>query len=126
MAPQDKSSLGELEQAVMNVLWDGSPLPTRGVHDLVGRPRGLAYTTILTILQRLHRKGFASRIEAGRGHVYSAALTRDDFAERQGRRLAATLLDLGETGLAAFLVEARKLDPAAVASLRRRLEKDAP
>lgn len=118
---RDISHPGELEAAVLEALWTGAELSTPAVHERVGIPRGLAYTTILTVLQRLHKKGLVKRREDLRAHVYSPALSREDFARRRGHDLATALSGLGEAGLAAFLAEAERLDPAAVESLRAKL-----
>lgn len=68
--------LGQLEAAVMEVLWaaDG-PLPVRGVLEAMSE-RSLAYTTIMTVLDNLHRKGFVERVKHGRAYHYQPALTR--------------------------------------------------
>jgi predicted transcriptional regulator len=118
---RDNAHPGELEAAVLDALWAGEELSTPAVHERVGLPRGLAYTTILTVLQRLHRKGLVRRREDGRAHVYAPALSRDDFARRRGHDLATALSGLGEAGMAAFLAEAERLDPAAVEVLRAKL-----
>ncbi|NJD64239.1 MAG: BlaI/MecI/CopY family transcriptional regulator [Chloroflexi bacterium] len=118
---RDLSHPGELEAAVMEALWSEPGLSTPAVHERVGVPRGLAYTTILTVLQRLYKKGLLQRREAGRAHVYSPALSREDFARRRGHDLAAVLGGLGEAGMAAFLAEAERVDPAAFEVLRSKL-----
>ena len=61
---------GELEQQVLSVLWAaGEPMVPREVLDeLVDPP---AYTTVMTILQRLHHKGVASRVRRGRAFAYA-------------------------------------------------------
>lgn len=87
----------------------------------MGKPRGLAYTTVLTILQRLHKKGFADRREEGRAHVYFAAVSREDFSRRRGQSLATTLAGLGEAGMAGFLAEAERIDPQVLELLRGKL-----
>lgn len=112
---------GDLEAAVLDALWDQGELSTPSVHEVVGVPRGLAYTTILTILQRLHKKGLLVRRGGGRSHLYSPALTREQFAERRGESLAAALVDVGAAGVGAFLSEMRRLDPEAAARLRKEL-----
>lgn len=115
------AQLGDLEAAVLDALWSGGEQSTPALHERVGLPRNLAYTTILTVLQRLHKKGFAERREEGRAHVYSAALTREEFARRRGEGLAVSLSALGEAGLVAFLAETERIDPAAFDALRARL-----
>jgi predicted transcriptional regulator len=117
----DGSQLGELEGAVLDALWDAGELATPAVHEKVGLPRKLAYTTILTVLQRLNKKGLAGRREEGRAHVYFAALSREEFARKRGEGLAMALSALGEAGMAAFLAEAERVDPAVFEVLRAKL-----
>src|SRR5919205_1508617 len=71
--------VGELENAVMAVLWanpDGTT--ARGVLEALPGPE-LAVTTVLTVLDRLGRKGLVRREPEGRGHRYFAAQSRVDF-----------------------------------------------
>lgn len=121
-ATTNVEGLGELERPVMEVLWERGPLSTPEVHEAIGLPRGLAYTTILTTLQRLHKKGLLERVDAGRGHRYAPTQTREAFIAARAQQLASRLVQLGDPGLAAFLSEVHRLDPAAVARLRERLE----
>ena len=116
------SALGDLEQAVLDQLWTDGELSTPDVYERVGRPRHLAYTTILTVLQRLAKKGLTVRREVGKGHVHTPALTRDEFAARRGETLAALVTSLGSAGMAAFFEEANRLDPGAVALLQERFQ----
>jgi len=113
--------LGELEAAVLDVLWEHGELSTPGVHGIVGVPRGLAYTTILTVLQRLTKKRLVTRRGGGRSHLYAPALTRAAFQDRRAESLAGLLVEIGADGVGAFLAEAERLDPDVVALLRRRL-----
>lgn len=90
----DMAASGELEQAVMEVLWSrAAPLSVRDVHDLLSLDRTLAYTTVLTVLDRLAKKGSVLRSLEGRAWLYRPARTRvDDVASR-----VAVLIDpLGE------------------------------
>lgn len=120
--PAQSTSVGELEMAVLAALWDSGELATPEAFNRVGRPRGLAYTTILTVLQRLNRKGLVSRRRVGKAHVYSPAMSREQFSRRRGEFLAGALVKLGEAGLSAFLAEADRLDPAFLALLRNQLK----
>jgi predicted transcriptional regulator len=112
---------GELEFDVLNCLWESGPLSTREVYERVGEPRSLAYTTILTVLQRLRRKGWVGRDDAGKAHVYSASLSRSEFASARAATLAESLARLGEVGVPAFLSHAERVDPRLVENLRRSL-----
>ena len=69
--------LGELERAIMDVLWDSTePLTVRQV-GLRLINRDLAHTTVMTVLDRLAKKGFARRQRDGRAWRYQAAANRE-------------------------------------------------
>ena len=95
--------LGSLEQAVMDVLWRRSPA---SVHDVAKElvDRALAYTTLMTTLDRLHRKGLVSRAKRGHAYHYRPAISRADF-ERQlvSAMLGGIPAASRETLLAGFL-----------------------
>jgi predicted transcriptional regulator len=71
-------TLGELERAVMEILWSApAPVTAREVQDSLGT-RDLATTTVLTVLGRLERKGLVTRARAGRAHHYRSVASRED------------------------------------------------
>jgi len=71
MARQERRAAGELEGDVLAVLWaEGRPLTPGEVHAALGSE--LAYTTVATILGRLHDKGLVERDKSGRTHTYRA------------------------------------------------------
>ncbi|SBS73331.1 Transcriptional regulator BlaI [uncultured Mycobacterium sp.] len=72
--------LGELERAVMDHLWAaGEPLTVRQVHEALCTERDLAYTTVMTVLQRLARKNLVSQIRDDRAHQYAPVHGRDEL-----------------------------------------------
>ncbi|AQT80107.1 transcriptional regulator [Mycolicibacterium litorale] len=72
--------LGELERAVMDHLWAaGEPLTVRQVHEALCAERDLAYTTVMTVLQRLARKNLVSQIRDDRAHQYAPVHGRDEL-----------------------------------------------
>ena len=77
-APQP---LGPLEIALMEVLWTRGEGNVRDVIDRLGRP--LAYTTVMTTLDRLYKKGLLTRRKFDRAFVYSAALTREEWDHKR-------------------------------------------
>ncbi|WP_040920210.1 BlaI/MecI/CopY family transcriptional regulator [Saccharomonospora glauca] len=75
----DVARLGELERAVMEVLWArDEPLSVRAVHAALG-DRGLAYTTVMTVLTRLANKGVVRRSRQGRAWLYRPAAGREAY-----------------------------------------------
>jgi predicted transcriptional regulator len=80
--------LGELEQAVMDILWNRpDPLSVRDVHELLAHERDLAYTTVMTVLDRLAKKGFVVRNLDGRAWLYRPTNSR-------AAQIASEMLDL--------------------------------
>jgi len=70
-------ALGELERAIMEVVWAAdAPVTGRMVVDALNRDRPVAYTTVLTVMDRLVTKGTLTRQRRGRAHAYQAASSR--------------------------------------------------
>lgn len=73
--------LGKLEAAVMDVLWStDAPLTVREVLERMPPQRALAYTTVMTVLGNLSRKGMLEREPVGRAFSYRPTLTRQGAA----------------------------------------------
>lgn len=109
---------GELERAVVDVLWDAEePLTARAVTDaLVGRD--LAVTTVLTVLSRLESKGVVRRARDGRAHIYEAVAGRDEHTAELMRQVLDTAGDRDDA-LARFV---GAVSPEDVQALRRALD----
>jgi predicted transcriptional regulator len=81
--PLRSTTLGDLERAVMDVLWtQGADQSVRDVmtHLGGGAQKDLAYTTIMTVLDRLAKKGVTERRRDGRAWRYTAAASREELA----------------------------------------------
>ena len=82
--------LGPLEFAVMNVVWRRPESSVHHVAELLTRP--LAYTTVMTTLDRLYKKGLLDRRKADRAFVYSAKLSREEWERKKTSGVVAQLL----------------------------------
>ncbi|MFF6829851.1 BlaI/MecI/CopY family transcriptional regulator [Streptomyces longwoodensis] len=74
---------GELEQAIMDVVWStGEPVTVRQVLERLNgqRPQPLAYNTVHTVTEILHRKGWLTRTKGGRAFRYTATRSREEYA----------------------------------------------
>src|ERR1700677_2196416 len=110
--------LGELERAIMDVLWDAvTPMTVREVSVRLTE-RNLAHTTVMTVLDRLAKKGFAMRQRDGRAWRYCPAATREaDVAE-----LMLTALDQTGDRTAALARFARSVSGIEAEVLRDALD----
>lgn len=112
------ASLGELERAVMDVLWaSAQPCTARDVQDALA-DRELATTTVLTVLGRLDRKGLVARTKDGRAHRYRAAASREHHIAALMRDALDGAPDRGAV-LARFLGDMPAHDQAALRDLLR-------
>lgn len=85
-----ETAFGALERDVMNVLWAGGGLAVRDVQARLARQ--VAYTTVMTTLDRLFKKGVLVRRQSGRAFLYSPAVTRAQLQARIAGRVLAGLL----------------------------------
>ncbi len=99
MAHPPMRALGELEERLMAIVWEESPLSVRDVCTRVKRSK-LAYTTVMTTLDRLHKKGLLARTKQGNAFLYLPAIDR---AEYQRRVVEAALAPMFEQGAAPVL-----------------------
>lgn len=111
--------LGELEAAIMDVLWSVSePLTVREVLGALDRDPEPAYTTVMTVLDNLHRKGNVTRERAGRAWAYRPAQTREEF---DAEAMAAVLESSTDRG-ATLLRFIGKISPEELARLRELMD----
>lgn len=116
----EESFLGPLETEVMERLWKRGPATVRDVVDELSRTRTLAYTTVMTIMTRLHEKGLLERSRRGKTYVYQPAFTREEHRQRLSRELVRGLVvQFGDVALAAFATELEGVDSSRRAALRR-------
>ncbi|MGV9692279.1 BlaI/MecI/CopY family transcriptional regulator [Streptomyces sp. NPDC003444] len=73
--------LGELEDAVMTRVWQWNrPVTVREVLEDLQQERSIAYTTVMTVMDNLHQKGWVRREVEGRAYRYTAVSTRAAYA----------------------------------------------
>jgi predicted transcriptional regulator len=104
--PAAQESLGHLELTVMEILWTQGESNVRDVAQKLDRP--LAYTTVMTTLDRLFKKCLLTRRKSERAFLYSPLLSRSEWEHKRAGDLIAGLLSGPQPSDALFscLVEA--------------------
>ena len=102
-----------LELACLKALWSLEEGNVRAVQQVVAQSRPLAYTTIMTVLDRLVRKGKLTRRKVGRAFVYSPEASRDSMRRAAVRELLEGFFDGSEAALLSFLREPQAATQAA-------------
>ena len=113
------------ELSILQVLWQFGPLTVRDVHEHLSSTESLGYTSVLKMLQVMHKKGLVKRNEQQRSHVYRSARP----AEQTQRGLVRNLVDNAFAGSASDLVvralSSRKLSKEELERIRDLIEKKA-
>lgn len=112
--PSVEELLGPLEAACLRTLWRNAPASVRDVLEAVndGQEADLAYTTVMTVLARLHEKGYVVRRWHARGYQYEPAYSEAELVEVLGRREVDRVVQrYGEIALVRFVETLRRTDP---------------
>jgi BlaI family transcriptional regulator, penicillinase repressor len=114
--------LTPLELQIMDVLWNSGPCNVQAVQEkLRGRAR-LAYTTVQTMLNVLHRKGRVRRSLRGRAYEYEPLISRERAAGNALGDMIDRIFGGSVEGLLMSLVKSQQLDPAKLEKLGKLLE----
>jgi len=101
--------ISEAEHAVMEALWQRSPLTAAEVCDQVCDARGWSLATVKTLLSRLTAKNAIATSPDGRRFLYHPAIARDDYVGGESRRLVDRLFGGRAASLVAHLAEQEAL-----------------
>src|SRR2546421_12499004 len=117
------SSLGENELDLLKMLWEHGPGTVREINAFSRRKgRRWAYTTVLTMLQRLQTKGFVTSDKSGVAHVFRPAVTRDRLLRQRLKDLANQLCEGTATPLLLALVEGQRFTTEEISQFRQLLD----
>lgn len=120
--------LGELEREVMEQLWDNpTPLTVREVAEQLSTGKDLAYTTVMTVLDRLAKKGVVRRVRDGRAYRYEATASRDQLVADLMREALDGAGEGGRTAaLVRFVDQATPEEASALREALTKLDADSP
>ena len=118
-SPPDQ--LGHLESLIMDVIWSRGDSNVKDVVEQLERP--LAYTTVMTTLDRLFKKGMLDRRKAERAFIYAPRFTKPEWERQRAGQLVAGFL-AGPTGdlLISCLLDQVSRDPSALDELERKIQ----
>ncbi len=111
---------GDLEHAVLAALWEMEGASAPEIHERIGEPRGLVYTTTATVLDRLYAKRLVRRVRRGKSFFYTPALPRDVIeTARIGGSLRRLLGPEPKPAIATLVDALEEQDPALIDELAR-------
>lgn len=116
--------LGDLESDIMEIVWRSpNPVSVRDVTENLQHKRQIAYTTVMTVMNRLVDKGLLNRKQDGRAYNYKSAVSKDKFLTRISRQIIKNFMaSFGNTAIAHFTEEVERLAPQRRKHLRKLLK----
>jgi len=117
-----KHTLGELQHAIMRVLWTREEATVAEVHEALFEERGLAPTTIATMLRKMEDKGVVAHRVEDRHFVYQATVSEDAVRSTMVSELLDRLFAGDPAALVSHLVADHDIDETEVERLRTLLE----
>ena len=120
---KDRELPPPLEMMCLNALWEIEEGNVEDVRKVVSQNRPLAYTTVLTVMQKLDKSGWLTHREEGRAYVYQPTKTRDEAGRSSLRQFIDRIC--GGSPIAAFqhLLADEDLNADDLAALRKMIEK---
>jgi predicted transcriptional regulator len=113
--------LGELERAVMQLIWAGSSMTAEAVREQL--PRRLKESTVRTVLRRLEEKGYVTHTVDGRTYVFQATKARRQVAANAVRRIVDRFCNGSVEEVLVGMMDAKMFDRRQLDMLREKIEK---
>lgn len=119
----DRHQLTELQLAILRVLWDRGEATVQDIWEALHPERGLAQTTVATMLSRLERRGVVTRRAQARQYHYQAAVTEQEVQHSMVGELTERLFDGDVTALVQHLISGKDVSPGDLAKIREMIER---
>jgi BlaI family penicillinase repressor len=119
MSRKPHPNLTPAELELMRILWEIGPATVQMVADHLPKERPLAYTTVQTVLNTLHRKGKVKRKLESRAYYYAPALSRTRAAASALQELVTSLFGGSPELLVLSMIETRQLTPEKLRELEQ-------
>lgn len=116
-------ALTEVELEMMHVIWRKGPCSVAHILDSLSEDRQLAYTSVSTIVRILEQKKFVKSQKEGRGHLYSAILSKEDYQAHITDHFVRNIFDGAPSSLVKHLVQSESLTRSEIQDLKTLLEK---
>lgn len=101
--------LGDLQLRIMKVLWERGEATVAGVHEALPDGRGLAYTTVATMLRKMEGRGLVSHRVDGRSFIYSAKVAEEEVSRGMADHLVDRLFAGSLTDVVTHLLSTREV-----------------
>lgn len=123
ISQSSEKPLTATELEMMNVIWRIGPCSVLQVVEQLRPERELAYTSVSTIVRILEQKGYVISSKEGRGHLYEAAVSKEDYQRSTVQRMVTSVFDNTPALLVRRLLDTESLSSDDLAQIRALLRK---
>ncbi|MDX1644731.1 MAG: BlaI/MecI/CopY family transcriptional regulator [Thermoanaerobaculia bacterium] len=117
-----KKQLGDLQLAIMRILWARGEASASEVHQALWEERGLAPTTIATMLVKMEKKGVVTHRAEGRRYLYSPTVSEQEVTRSMVAQLAERLFEGDVPAFVSHLLSEHDIDPDELAELEELID----
>ena len=114
-------ALGELQLQVMDIVWQSGRATVAEVHQVLSQRRKIAYTTVLTTMRALERRGMVRHDQVGKAYVYEPVVSREKYTDSSVGTLVNQLFEGRREALLCHLLGTNKVSRKDVAQIRKML-----
>ena len=122
MERKSLDDLGELQRIVLETVWDLREASVRDVLRQLGPRRKLAYTTVLTVMQKLEKAGWLEHRAEGKSYVYTATRSRDEAGAGSVRQFLRRVFDGDAVAMFQHLIRESDLSDKELNELRAMID----
>jgi predicted transcriptional regulator len=116
--------IGRLERSILDILWENQGIPGREIHQRMLKERKLAYTTTLTILDRMVKKGSALRKRGESLFLYYPSMKKEEFEHRVASTMIKGIYEMAPSpAISVFVDILSGMDESKINEIIRQIEK---
>ncbi len=121
--PKQRQVAGKREMMILHAVWERGEATVRDVHREISKTDDVAYTTIMTMMQKMEKKGLLEHYEDNRAFVYRAIARREEVESGMLRELLDKVFNGSYEGLVNTLVRDKRITPAELKKLADEIER---
>lgn len=115
-----RAVFGELEAEIMDILWKNSPLSGREVYEKMVKKKRVALTTVITVLDRLSKKGYVEKRQGVHSIIFAPSQKREDFEKFLAKQLISSAINLStDIAVSTFVDVFSRIDPEELEEISR-------
>ena len=116
------SKPSQVEMQILSILWEKGPLPVKDINALMPDKKKRAYTTVLTLMQLMEKKGLVTHARDGMRHIFRVKKSRESILKPFMSDLVSNVFGGNPASAMQFLMDDQKVSTDDIAKMRQMLD----